>query len=103
MFVVSLYAVHVPADAESSHAGHVHVKPFLHVELPQLARTTTKSYAQVVSSPIIPVVSASKRKGDNNAIKVNPTVYEKRLKIYSHSLIDRVFLSKGEKRESSGH
>ena len=40
--------------------------------------------------------SALKQKGGYIAIKMIPTAYEKCLKLCSHSLIDRVFLSKGE-------
>jgi len=61
-FVVSPHAAHMPAHAES-YAVHVHVEPFVHVEPPQPAPTTTKFYAQAVFSPIAPVFSSSKRKG----------------------------------------
>jgi len=40
--------------------------------------------------------SAPKQNGGYIAIKMIPTAYEKCLKLCSHSLIDRVFLSKGE-------
>ena len=53
-----------------------------------------KSYAQAISTAIAPVSSASKKKGDYVAIKVNPKAYEERLKLCSYSLIDRVILSK---------
>jgi len=62
----------------------------------QSALTTTKSYAQAISSPIVPVFFALKRKDNYIAIKMNPIAYEKRLKLYNQSLIGWVFLLKGK-------
>ena len=55
-----------------------------------------KFYAQAISSAIAPVSSVPKKKGDYDAVKVNPKAYEEQLKLYSYSLIGQVVLSKGE-------
>jgi len=91
-----LHVAHRHAHVETYHASHVHVAPRVHVEPPQSATTTTKPNAQVVSSHIAPVFSAPKLKDDYIAIKVNPTAYEKCLKLCSHLFISQVFLSKRE-------
>ena len=94
--VVFLHAVHVPAHAESSMQSMCMLSHLCTSSCPSQLRQLPSSMLMPSFHPLHGCFPLRSGRGDYIAIKVNSTVYEKHLKLCSHSLIGQAFFSKGE-------